>query len=400
MELKYKIIIVSLYFTLIIATERIYYDLLFKESLEVIPKFQKASPKSYGFWKFMAHLGGKPVLGAIYVILFLFIPLNKVFIMFFLLILTGFIDHLSKILYRQERPLWMNDEIDVHSEHACGYGNPSGHALSSSCLYLSFWYMISDLLNNCFRSKTKLYYAIKYIIFSVCLIIVFLIMTCRLYLGVHSLNQIIYGFLIGVGLFLLFLPIFKTYHNTPSEFLNQQYKLRFLTLGFIAAGIITYYISYFCRKNVEGVTERTNWKKMCFDQKWSKLLIEASFMGSESIFIILGTFVGLYFVKIKIDKDYPNKEDAIFNWQESKFGLRLLRLLFLILGFAPVGILFLLSLFNISYIVFYIVTPILFFLGGFLTFGPCFFYGYKCISKKFPQYDIELLRTQMAEENI
>ena len=196
------------------------------------------------------------------------------------------------------------------------------------------------------------------------------------------------------------MPIFKTYHNTPSEFLNQQYKLRFLTLGFIAAGIITYYVSYFCRKNVEGVTERTNWKKMCLDQKWSKLLIEASFMGSESIFIILGSFVGLYFVKIKIDKDYPNKEDAIFNWQESKFGLRLLRLLFLILGFAPVGILFLLSLFNISYIVFYIVTPILFFLGGFLTFGPCFFYGYKCISKKFPQYDIELLRTQMAEENI
>ena len=370
MDLKFKILIISIYFIIIIATERTYFNVLFNKSLEVIPKFQKASPGSYNFWKFMAQMGGKPVLGALYVILFLFIPLNKVFVMFFLLILTGFIDHLSKILYRQERPLWMNDEIDVHSEHACGYGNPSGHALSSSCLYLSFWYMVSDLLNNCFRNYTKALYTVKYIIFSVCLIIVFLIMTCRLYLGVHSLNQIIFGFLIGVGLFLLFLPIFKIYHNTPSEFLNQQFKFRYLTFGLIAAGIITYYISYFCRKDIEGVKDRPNWIKMCHDQKWSKLLIEASFMGSESIFIILGMFTGLYYVKIYIEKMYPNREDSIFNWHEGKFVVRLIRHLFLILGFAPVGILFLLSLFNISYLVFYIVTPILFFLGGFLTFGP------------------------------
>ena len=397
MDLKYKILIISIYFIIIIATERIYYNELFIKSLEIIPKFQKASPGSYSFWKFMAQMGGKPVLGALYVILFLFIPLNKVFVMFFLLIFTGFIDHLSKILYRQERPLWMNDDIDVHSEHACGYGNPSGHALSSSCLYLSFWYMVSNLLNNCFRNNTKALYAVKYIIFSVCLIIVFLIMTCRLYLGVHSLNQIIFGFLIGVGIFLLFLPIFKIYHNTPSEFLNQQFKFRYLTLGLIAAGIITYYISYFCRKDVEGVKERANWIKMCHNQKWSKLLIEASFMGSESIFIILGMFTGLYYVKIYIEKIYPNREDNIFNWNEGKFVVRLIRLLFLVLGFAPVGILFLLSLFNISYLVFYIVTPILFFLGGFLTFGPCFIFGYKCTSKKFPRCDVIQLREQMSE---
>ena len=68
---------------------------------------------------------------------FLFIPLNKVFIMTFLLIFTGYVDHTSKILYRQERPLWLNEEIDVHSQHSCGYGNPSGHALSSSCLYFN-----------------------------------------------------------------------------------------------------------------------------------------------------------------------------------------------------------------------------------------------------------------------
>ena len=397
MELKYKIIFISIYFILVFSTERIYYQTLFNESLTLIEKFQKSSPKSYHFWKFIAYLGTKPVLGGIYIVLFLFIPLNKVFIMFFLLIFTGFIDHLSKILYRQERPLWMNEEIDVHSEHSCGYGNPSGHALSSSCLYLSLWYMISDILNNCLRNNKKLFYLVKYSSFGFFLGIVYLIMTSRVYLGVHSINQIIFGFLIGTGIFLLFLPLFKPYHNTPSEFLNQQYKYKYFTLGLILAGILIYCISYFCRRDIEGVQELTNWKKMCLGQKWSKLLIEASFMGSESIFIIFGMYMGLYYLKFNIEKNYQNREDTIFNWHEDKFIPRLIRLIFLVLGFIPVGIIFLLNLFNVSYLVFYIITPVLFFLGGFLTFGPCLIFGYKYTATKFPRNDLIQLDPQISE---
>ena len=137
MSNKFKIIFITIYFILIISTERIYFQSLFNESLELIPKFQKSTPDSYPFWKFIARLGTKPVLGGIYIILFLFIPLNKVFVMTFLLILTGYADHTSKILYRQERPLWINPDINPHSKHACAYGNPSGHSLSSSCLYMS-----------------------------------------------------------------------------------------------------------------------------------------------------------------------------------------------------------------------------------------------------------------------
>ena len=381
MSYKYKIIFITLYFILIISTERLYYQKLFNESLELIPKFQKSIPDSYTIWKIIAFLGTKPAFGVIYIILFLFIPVNKIFVMTFLLIFTGYVDHVGKILYRQERPLWINPEININSQHSCGYGNPSGHSLSSSCLYLSFWYVLSDLLYNLINNK-KLFNVVKYAIFSFCLGIIYLIMTSRIYLGVHSINQIIFGFLIGLGIFLLFLPLFKVYHNTASEYLNNQYKYRYITLGLILVGILIYYISYFCRKDVENVEELLNWKKMCSDQKWSKLLMKASFMGGESIFIILGMFIGLYYSKIKIDKIYPNEEESIFDWKYEKFVKRILRLIFLILGFIPVGIIFLLNLFDISYIFFYIATPFLFFLGGFLTFGPCLIYGYKFISHK------------------
>ena len=379
---KYKIIFISIYFVLILSTERIYYQSLFNESLELIPKFQNSSPNSYGFWKFIAYLGNKPVLGGLYIILFLFIPLNKVFVMTFLLIFTGYVDHTSKILYRQERPLWMNPEINVHSEHACAYGNPSGHALSSSCLYLSLWYVISELLKGLINNK-NIFNIVKYWLFVLFLGIIYLIMTSRIYLGVHSLNQIIFGFFIGTGIFLIFLPVFKVYHNSSSEFLNNQYIYRYFTLGLIIAGMLIYYISYFCRKDIEEVKELSNWKKMCLDQKWSKILMKGSFMGGESIFIILGMYIGLYYTKLKIDKVYTNKEDSIFNWQNEKFVPRLIRLIVLLIGFIPAAIIFLLNLFKINYIFFYILAPILFFLGGFFCFGPCLLYGYKITSAKF-----------------
>ena len=261
MSYKYKIIFITLYFILIISTERLYYQKLFNESLELIPKFQKSIPDSYTIWKIIAFLGTKPAFGVIYIILFLFIPVNKIFVMTFLLIFTGYVDHVGKILYRQERPLWINPEININSQHSCGYGNPSGHSLSSSCLYLSFWYVLSEILNNLINNK-KLFNIVKYAIFSFCLGIIYLIMTSRIYLGVHSINQIIFGFLIGLGIFLLFLPLFKVYHNTGSEFLNNQYKYRYITLGLILVGILIYYISYFCRKDVENVEELLNWKKM------------------------------------------------------------------------------------------------------------------------------------------
>ena len=382
MQFKYKIILILIYFIIILSTERIYYQKLFNESLDIIPKFQKSSD-SYTFWKFIQYFGTKTIQGPLLIILFLFISLNQVFVLTFLLMFTGYIDHTSKILYRQERPIWLNNDINIHSEHSCGYGNPSGHSLSSACFYFSFWFIIfENLKNKEFTTKMRKNFLIYGVLF-LCIVFIVLVMFSRLYIGVHSLNQIIFGFLIGAGIFLLFLPLFKIYYQSGSEFLNKHYKYRYFTLSLILAGILVFYISYFCRKNVEGVELYENWKKMCHDQKWSKLLIKSSFMGGEAIFIILGMFIGLFYTKLKIDKLYTDKKDIIFDWTEEKFMKRFLRLIFLLVGFIPVGIIFLLNLFDISYIFFYIVTPILFFCGGFFTFGPCFLYGYKFTTNKF-----------------
>ena len=380
---KFKLLFIMIYFILILILERIYNKKLFNISLDIIPKFQIKSSSFDSFWKIMTFFGTKPGIGPFYIILFLFIPLNKVFTLVFLLLFTGFIDHTFKLVYLQQRPLWVNNDIDTGTRHACGYGNPSGHSLSSSCLYLSFWYFISQIIDsNVINNFIRL--TLKYTILILNILFFLTIMISRLYLGVHSLNQIVFGFSLGLGIFLLFLPVLEIYQNSGTEFLSKQYLYRYKQLLFIIFWIAFFYIFYFCREDIEKVKESENWEKMCFDQKWSKLLIKASFMGGMSIFIILGMNIGLLFSKRKIDIEFNSKEEIIINWEKSGFSPRIIRLLFLIIGFSPVGIIFLMNtLFNLSYILYYILTPIIFFLGGFLSFGPFFIFGFKFVIKRF-----------------
>ena len=95
-------------------------------------------------------------------------------------------------------------------------------------------------------------------------------------------------------------------------------------------------------------------------------------------------FIGILFSKKKIDEEFNSKEEMVIDWDTGSYITRLIRLAFLLIGFSPVGIIFLLNyLFDISYILFYIFSPILFSLGGFFTFGPCLFYGFKFILSKY-----------------
>ena len=385
---KIKLIFIAVYFILTISLERIYNNKLFNKSLDIIPDFQESSEPYDIFWNFMTFFGTKLGVGIIYVIFFLFIPLNQVFALTFLLLFTGYLDNTLQILYLQERPIWIKEEINTGNKHACIYGNPSGHSLTSSSLYLSLWFILSQNIDNKVLSR-GITLILKYAILILSILIISVVMISRLYFGVHSLNQIIFGGTIGIGIFLLFLPILKIYHNSGNEFFSKQYLNKHNQIIFTIICIIFYYALYFGRKDLSWVKEKPNWQKMCNDQKWSKILIKGSFFGGMSAFIILGMILGLLFSKNQIDKEFYAKEEIIINWDQGSFLPRLFRMLILLLGFTPIGIIFLLNyIFDITYYFYYIFTPILFCFGGFLTFGPCFFYGFKIILRKFGYEEI------------
>lgn len=382
-SLLIKLIIIIIYFSLIILTELIYHNSLFEKSLDIIQKFQEKFNKTsflYTFFNFWTNLGSKGFLIVLYLITFFFIPLNKVYILIFLLVYTSFINGLFQIIYMQERPIWRNYSLKISSHFECIYGNPSGHSLGSSCSYLALWYIITDI--NFFKSKKNTYF--KYIILFFTIIIFLLIMLSRLYLGVHGLNQIIFGFLIGLGLFLVFLPLIKVHSNNGVEFLNNHYNYRIQITLFFIFNIIIFYCFYILREDNNDIEKNEGWKLECDKKKWFKKLIRGSFIGGMSIFALIGMFFGILYCGIKIKKNYNDKENIFINWNEGFLKGRIIRFLFIIIGAIPAGIAILfLYCFNWNYIFHYIFTPIAFSCSGFLIFGPCLFYGFRFINNKF-----------------
>lgn len=93
------------------------------------------------------------------------------------------------------------------------YGNPSGHSITSTSLYLTMW----DLLcrNYQIDKKTKILTLI--VTLTVCLAIAF----SRLYHGVHTYNQIFAGWGLGIGLYYLFCHV--AYYRL-TEFVRHTYK--------------------------------------------------------------------------------------------------------------------------------------------------------------------------------
>ena len=130
---------------------------LFNRTLEIVPDFQKSVNNStISFFKYISDFGTEAAIIPILALTMLFFPLNISFSMLFVVLYSSYYTNLLKIIYGEERPFWMSQEITVFSCEG-GFGNPSGHSYSSTAIYLSLWYILTR--------KTKL--KEKHIIFSI-----------------------------------------------------------------------------------------------------------------------------------------------------------------------------------------------------------------------------------------
>jgi len=139
----------------------------------------------------------------------------------------------GKMLYREPRPFWTDvtipmKELDCSSE----YGNPSGHSLSAAGLALI---PALDIIQHAVYGS-NLSKAVK-IMLGVLTIVIAIIYAwtmgySRVVVGVHSWNQIIYGWLLGVwvslALHFAVWPWLKTHATSLTQ--NKQKRSLWLYL--------------------------------------------------------------------------------------------------------------------------------------------------------------------------
>ena len=104
---------------------------------------------------------------------------------------------ITKLYYHQGRPFWESDQVEA-IDCSNQYGNPSGHSFSCAGISLALW-LDYNTQARVPHSKTPLkewYWRLLFFCSGVGFVIA--IVYSRMFLGVHSINQVLFGSQLGV----------------------------------------------------------------------------------------------------------------------------------------------------------------------------------------------------------
>ena len=320
----HKLIITLTFLILLIISEIFFRNPLFDKSVELIENFQSKTGKN--FENFMKTISNFAYAIFIFIIINYFtLPLSKQYIYIFTCILSFYIDNLLKIIYRNPRPFFENKSI--RKECDGGFGNPSGHAMLSICSYLCFFQLIFEEFN--------LNFVLKIILFVVVNLIIILIGISRIFLGVHSINQIIYGYLIGFCCYFLVFHVFYLHRKSAKLFFYEfRMKNKNLIVSIILIILISFLFIFGYSLNYDKKFEYAIFD--CELKKERKFLNDGIFLGLI-IFCLFGFYYGFVLISYFSEK-YKNKEEYfnyfIRNSNKKIFG-NLILILLLFFGSSP-----------------------------------------------------------------
>lgn len=148
------------------------------------------------------------------------------------LLISGYLMELFKNIFQDPRPQ------NIETADWDSYGFPSGHSSGSAAFYGYIGYTLKD----------KLKHSIIPILMS---IIIMLIAVSRVVIGVHDIQDIIGGVILGIGFLLAYIHVLPILHEKYVEFdLNKRLLIALLIplLLFIIGSLIfpSGYFAYIC----------------------------------------------------------------------------------------------------------------------------------------------------------
>ena len=370
MDYKRGILKVILYFLICFISEKFYRDLLFKYSLTKIEEVQNSySITSIHFFSVISLFGKFEGIILIMTLIFNFFPISKSFILVNSYSFSCFSVGFLKFFYQDPRPFYVNRNIIPYNCES-DYGNPSGHVLNSTIFFLGVLSMLND--TKLFKNNNILKYSFSFFIF----LLISMLMFSRFLLGVHSLNQIIFGLSLGLGMYYFFfeLNIIKEFSNgknffqifTSTHFNLISFSIYF-TFILISLGI--YKFSNFDHKYLNFILN------VCSHNPSYKVLENYEFCNILFIFVLIGSHLGILLLIYSVKKYYC--EDEIINFDslnkfdffqsEKKNLLRYLLILILnVIVFVPF---FLVNDANSFLVILTFKISFPFFLFGFIIYG-------------------------------
>lgn len=383
MKEKKIIYIIGLIIYLLFAfgSECLYRKKLYDESVD----FEEDIDQD-GFWHhffyFWAMIFLYSSMGIGVIVTLFYYPINITFSYFSIPMLLTFTMCMLKSIYANPRPYWdiyyklkkenPYKELPEPTECDGGFGNPSGHALISTYLLCLWNLFINSTRFNKLEGTKKIF--VKFFTLFLTITFMILIMYSRIQRQIHSFNQVIFGAILGIAIFFIFCYILEINKITTNIFIDILDRFKFILIP-IALLLFTISVIVGLKRHNDKEDEYfENVLKEYCDYGRNEVFGKNTAFHSTIIFLLIGGYIGLLFLRYKIRANYPNKEEMFYNWNQGKRVKSVKIALFcfalpMILGSIVVAIPF-------KYYALKFIASLLFYLTyGFLSMGLLVYYG-------------------------
>jgi len=266
------------------------------------------------FFSALAYIGTITPYLIIMAFVYNFSNIYKSFILLIVIFNTYLFGGLLKLILAEPRPFFEDKDITNH-DFSCnlGFGNPSGHSVSSTAFYLTLWHIIFESSN---LSKKRV---VKYISLTAIIIVLLLMFFGRFLSGTNSLDQIIFGFLLGFGIYSAIFFVMKVNVNDGIQFFTFMNirNLIFFTanfLIFLTALLVYKFVPANPKQNEWLATVKLNANTACLHASESLNLFH------QEAFLMVGTFLSNFFSFVGLKLEYYYSFNAnTQNWKQYNF---------------------------------------------------------------------------------
>jgi membrane-associated phospholipid phosphatase len=307
-ETLIKSALLALYFIICIGIEPLYRKGLYNESLPVISQIRiDLDDLRYSFFRVITEFGTYQIYVPILCVILIWFPLNKSYSFLRVFVVSSFMNSFMKLIYADPRPFW--DDTTLMKVCEGGFGNPSGHAMGSAAVYLSLANILTDYdyFKQNILMKVLIYISSSIFILSICV--------SRVVLAAHSINQILYGALLGVGIYYLYYHILEDHKMKGKEFFAQFRDMKKICIhsclffAFLSVAIIMYLTIDYNNSNYESILNNT-----CPNLLPYKKFQHSEFNYCMGLLSLIGCYYSIIFLANRIEKENIGNEDDINDW--------------------------------------------------------------------------------------
>jgi len=288
---KFRLFIMIVYFLSIFLVEPFFRDDLMKKSIEIIELIQDfMGPDLLEVAAWLSLLGSNLVFSIIFIITFSFTNIFKSYLLVMIICCCNFLVSTINLFYGDGRPFYISNNRIIPYTCKMSYGNPSANFLRSTAFYLSLW-------NIFIQSKTlRDKYLIKGFLLFIVVFINIIIFLSDIAIGTQSVNQEIFGGLLGFGMYLTLFWLIDIYTN-DSKTLLSIIKIKifnYLMINFVFS-LITLSSIYF-NEHIDN-EQRNSWidriKNKCGYVHENVLFENEDYLMLATVFSNIFAFIGL-----------------------------------------------------------------------------------------------------------